>query len=1019
MLAIPVMRAEGVLDLTNLEKTLRSQNCFSDEMIINDVKKFDQMRRDVVAIHDPNDSTQQMLLQYYYQVKSLVARFQPIENDIKFNFTWNDAFVHGRKATMSSLNFELASILWNLAAFESIRATKVDRSSDEGIRLAGKHFQQAAGYFDHLKDVVLPFLSQQGGPSTTLQCLTTDCLNMVKLLMLSQGQLCFYEKAVRDKKREAMKTGIVAKLAAQTSTFYQQTAVATRQGPLGTILDISWFALADFQSKCFHGAAEYWQALASKELALQKGSGYGEEIARYNRAEGYIRQAVESGRKHNILPALISGADSLQSVINTNRQNAQKDLTTVYMENVPNEGSLPEVIGVVMVKPTLIPEQNTVLPSVEVLLFKFVLPKSIMDGNNRFYAEINSLYASVSTTGENATNIGRTTLSSVGLPGALESMKTENNIPVNLWNKILKIQSMGSIDRLKSLVLELNNLSKRANSSIEILETAIRAEEEKDNYFFQQFPTYNGTRSSVLNKDIKNNLKLLKEAYQNALMNDGTIQKDLRDNCVEGKLLLLTKSKEELLKMLTAVSSAAAAKKKEVNLLDFDEYEPSPAVSGKAGGDLLGPDGHKLEGRLHELAELFEIRLAILQKLKQFVSISIQDEVTNVFLGNGSVQEVYDRYMNDINSLKAQLDQGFRRQDELLSEIVRLNDLFNKYKENNPILLEKNRFLMNLEEMTNKYFALHSQVTAGQTFYTNLQSKLTTLQQNIDDMAYTQQWQRQEYERDQFDEHNRLEMERKDRELAMKLSNELSITEQMQIQQQNQQQQQQPGYNQPAGFGGYSGSYAPQQQQQQQQQQQPPMQYNNSYNPQQQQQLQPQQPQQAVSALPVGVTNSNNIYYGQPVSGPPAGFVDHHNQQQQQQLPPPLPPKPMTQTASAYSVNPPAMQSNYNYQQNMNNNNNPPPAQYPNNNNNNNISYAATSSSSLYGNNAPAFPQPTPNYGYQPQQQQPPQQQMMMNPGYQQQQQPPLPQPQQQQPQKPLTKEEMEAKVNNNKCFFE
>jgi programmed cell death 6-interacting protein len=1006
MLAIPVMRAEGTLDLTNLEKTLRSQNCFSDEMIINDVKKFDQMRRDVVAIHDPNDSTQQMLLQYYYQVKSLVARFQPMENDIKFNFTWNDAFVHGRKATMSSLNFELASILWNLAAFESIRATKVDRSSDEGIRLAGKHFQQAAGYFDHLKDVILPFLSQQGGPSTALQCLTTDCLNMVKLLMLSQGQLCFYEKAVRDKKREAMKTGIVAKLAAQTSTFYQQTALATRQGPLGTILDISWFALADFQSKCFHGAAEYWQALASKELALQKGSGYGEEIARYNRAEGYIRQAVESGRKHNILPALISGADSLQSVINTNRQNAQKDLSTVYMENVPNEGSLPEVIGVVMVKPTLLPEQNTVLPSLEVLLFKFVLPKAIMDGNNRFYAEVNSLYASASTTGENATNIGRTTLSSVGLPGALESMKTENNIPVNLWNKILKIQSMGSIDRLKSLVLELNNLSKRANSSIEILETAIRAEEEKDNYFFQQFPSYNGTRSSVLNKDIKNNLKLLKEAYQNALMNDGTIQKDLRDSCVEGKLVLLTKSKEELLKMLTAVSSSAAAKKKEVNLLDFDEYEPSPAVSGKAGGDLLGPDGHKLEGRLHELAELFEIRLAILQKLKQFVSISIQDEVTNVFLGNGSVQEVYDRYMNDINSLKAQLDQGFRRQDELLSEIVRLNDLFNKYKDNNPVLLEKNRFLMNLEEMTNKYFALHSQVTAGQTFYTNLQSKLTTLQQNIDDMAYTQQWQRQEYERDQFDEHNRLEMERKDRELAMKLSNELSITEQMQI----QQNQQQPGYNnQPAGFGGsggYSGSYVPQQQQPQQQQ--PPMQYNNSYNPQQQPQ---QQPQQAVSALPVGVTNSNNIYYGQPVSGPPAGFVDHH---QQQQLPPPLPPKPMTQTASAYPVNPPAMQSNYNYQQNMSNNNNPPPAQYQNNSN---ISYATTSSTP-YGNTAPAFPQPTPNYGYQAQQPQQ-QQQMMMNPGYQQQQQQPpaQPQPQQQPPQKPLTKEEMEAKVIN-KCFF-
>ena len=67
-------------------------------------------------------------------------------------------------------------------------------------------------------------------------------------------------------------------------------------GVLGSILDISWFAITDFQSKVFQGpsnnnilnllimylvsnvnniinlgATEYWQAQASKENALQAG----------------------------------------------------------------------------------------------------------------------------------------------------------------------------------------------------------------------------------------------------------------------------------------------------------------------------------------------------------------------------------------------------------------------------------------------------------------------------------------------------------------------------------------------------------------------------------------------------------------------------------------------------------------------------------------------------------------------------------------------------------------------------
>jgi programmed cell death 6-interacting protein len=1001
MLAIPMMKPEPVaFDVSNLEKTLRAQKSFSDEMIINDVKHFEVMRKEILVIHDPTDSSQTQLLSYFYQLKSMVPRLSPLEAEIKLPFFWNDAFVHGKRCQLNLIYYEMAAILWNLGAFESMRGAKVDRSTDEGVRLAGKHFQQAAGYFDYLKDNLLSYLQ-----ANTLQCLTADCLNMVKLLMLAQGQLCFYEKAVRDKKRDAMKTGIVAKLASQSSTFYQNTATASRTGSLGGILDISWFAITEFQAKCFKGASEYWQALASKELALTKGSGYGEEVARYNRAENYVRSAIEVGRKYTILPSLLQGAEALLNIIASNRQNALKDLSTVYMENVPNEGSLPEVLGVAMVKPSTLPDQSTVLSSFDALLFKFVLPKPILEANQRFYNELNSLINATVVASENATNIGRTTLSSVGLPGSLEGIKTENSIPATLWNKILKIQSMGSTERLKTMLMDLNNSSRRAMTSMKLLEETITTEENKDNAFFKQNPQYNGTKSSMLDIDIKTNLTLLKEAFNNAQVNDETITKEIIDSTTaEMKFLLLTKTRDELTALFPSSSSSSSSQKprqppppppKEVNLLDFDDFPssssaapvpPPPSVKSPVANDnqsLLGPDGLKLEEKLHELAEIFEYRIQQVDKLKSYLSLNINEIIQSTLLSSPSsasavpssssdsgrsqsglspaIQEIYDRNLNDIKNLKGAIDNGFQHQDELISSILALNDSFMKYKSNNPILQEKNRFLTLLDEQINKFFSLHSQLNAGSTFYSNLQAKLTTLQQNIDDLSYTQQWQRTEYEKDSLTQQNRYEQEQRDHELAIKLANELTISNNttpspapipvgaqpmMQGQPQGNQQQYPYGVPQPPP---------------------PPQTQPTMYSSQPQQYGGNNAPIPPTIHQPPSTTHAGvpGVVYGTPVSGPPSGY---------QQIAPPNPANQSNPSYSSYNSNQPTPATNYYQQTAQPTNPNQP------------ISYANTSSGSSYppsnqgqpvpsqggvppryGSNVPQYPHQPPQYQQQPQ----------------------------------------------------
>jgi hypothetical protein len=754
MLAIPLMRCEGNLDYGNLERILRSQNSGAQEQIVGDCKLFDDLRRAVTApIRIPTDESQQLLLQYYYQVKSLSSRFQSIEKKLKFGFTWNDAFVRGRKCTMLLFSFELACVLWNLAACESIMGSQMDRSTPDGFDQAESHFKQAAGYFEQLEKSV-PELE-----TCTLYCLSPECFKMLKFLTLSEAQLCVYEKAVRDKKADpgSVECAYIARLAAYTSILYSQAALAARSGPLGRILDNSWSAVTDFQAKCFHGIAHYWQAIELKE-SFKAGQSrktplesYAEEMLRYHRAEGYIHEGVDSGRRcnlYNLLPSLLAGANDLLATIELSRREAQethKDLT-LPMERP----KLQEITGEVKAVPRPVPDQSTVFPSLDCLLFKFIEPKK----NAHFFETVGNMYNSIQAICDNATNAAKSTLSSFGLPESLESVKS---IPAPLWTDIVKLQKMGGIDGLKKMAQELTKLSTAAGKTIETIQNTIKDDEDKDNVFWEANPEFTGTRSSTLNEDMKKRLKLFHDAYENALCNDEIIQRELTEHCIEGKLLLLLKNKDQLMKTfhggcLISSSGATASIAAKTTSYSGPSWAEKRALgvgsSGERGGgggiDLLGPDGRKIEEKLHKLAELFDARLKLVNKIKSFQTMNITDEVNRVALSNGgNINSVYDRYMNEIRQCKTQIDDTLTKQDELIRGIVKLNESFNRAKEANPLLEEKKKFIDNLEEMVELYTRLYTQVAAGQTFYINLQSKLSVLQQNVDDLAYTQQWLRQ------------------------------------------------------------------------------------------------------------------------------------------------------------------------------------------------------------------------------------------------------------------------------------
>eukprot|EP01032_Pedospumella_encystans_P002554 gene2554-3008_t len=53
---------------------------------------------------------------------------------------------------------------------------KLDRTSEDGLRAANRHFQHAAGYIDYIRTNILPHMPPLG----QFPCLSEDGLNMVK-----------------------------------------------------------------------------------------------------------------------------------------------------------------------------------------------------------------------------------------------------------------------------------------------------------------------------------------------------------------------------------------------------------------------------------------------------------------------------------------------------------------------------------------------------------------------------------------------------------------------------------------------------------------------------------------------------------------------------------------------------------------------------------------------------------------------------------------------------------------------
>ena len=124
------------------------------------------------------------------------------------------------KYSVSDMNHELASVLYNIGALHSRLGAQEERQESDGMKMAVAHFQCAAWAFHSLPDKY---------PQDSDSDLSSEVLAFESGLCLAQAQECILEKSLLDNR----KPGIIAKVCGQVVSPKRLTGPTGRSERLG------------------------------------------------------------------------------------------------------------------------------------------------------------------------------------------------------------------------------------------------------------------------------------------------------------------------------------------------------------------------------------------------------------------------------------------------------------------------------------------------------------------------------------------------------------------------------------------------------------------------------------------------------------------------------------------------------------------------------------------------------------------------------------------------------------------
>ena len=502
-------------------------------MFKEDLQLVDGMREEAISVQEPHISGIRRLTAYSAQLRWIGGKF-PI--DIGLDFPWYPAlgFNAATPVLQNNIRFELANILYNLAALYSQLAFSTNRNSSDGLKTASQYSSAAAGVLAFLKTEIIPDMR-----STPPEDMDEVTLESLEQLCLAQAQECFWQKAVKDK----MKDATIARLAAKVSDFY---SVAADWAIKSDAISTEWIHHFDAKHHHFAAAAQYRQSLDCLEKRK-----YGEEVARLRDSLACVNEALKESKWVN--RTVLGDMNGLKNKVMEDLKRAEKDNDVIYLQPVPPKSELKTLdrANMVAAKPP-----KEVQDGISMLgeglpfgrpLFAKLVPYAVHVAasiyverrdrlvNQGIIAELDAMTARL-----------RELLSSLNLPGSLQALEKPLGLPPSLVSKAEELRQQDGEYRLKRSMEDTSKL--KANDKaiyaegVELLE-AEKAEDDKarakygTDRWSRQPSDLTGQKLWAQSTEIEGYLK-------SAASSDDLVQKKMRES--ERVLKVLTGTSREL-----------------------------------------------------------------------------------------------------------------------------------------------------------------------------------------------------------------------------------------------------------------------------------------------------------------------------------------------------------------------------------------------------------------------------------------------------------------------------------------
>ncbi|XP_015430734.1 PREDICTED: programmed cell death 6-interacting protein isoform X2 [Dufourea novaeangliae] len=699
LIAVPLKKPSDVdviKPLTNVIKSTYS-GASNQKDYTEAITDFSKLRNNALwRAFEKYESSLEVIYSYYDQLCALEGKIPA--HELQIPFKWKDAFdrtIFGGKLslTISTLAYEKVCVLFNIAALQSSVAATQSLDSDEGLKLAAKLFQQSAGIFNYLKGNVMMAIHQEPTPD-----ISPETLGALSSLMLAQAQEIFVHKAIHD----AMKDGIVAKLAAQAEELYADALKLFQKEIFRAFWDKEWVPLIAGKQAGYRAMSGFYQSLVCKSNKV-----IGEEIARLEHAVELFRAAQQRSNKPNLFQEYANRAQR-------NLTEAKKDNDFIYHERIPDVKSLEPVGKANVAK--LLPLPETFCTNFKDL-FADLLPVSIHQALSSYDVRRNELVNAEISKLREMTQVLNSVLASLNLPAAIEDT-SGTELPQSLLDKAQYVKETGGIRALEHAMKELPDLLQRNKELLDESERMLQEERQSDDQLREQFKErWTRIPSSRLTEQFTVTLRKYREIINNAVTADKIVRKNYETHKEGMEILSL-----DVGDLINAVPTGSAVQ---------ESHTVTQLRKLMEDVETLKTERDVIES---------ELKSATADMKATFLSALAKDGAIDE--PNLSVESIGQTY----GPLQKQVRDSVARQERLIAEIQRCHAEFTNEQSGSGSSREA--MLCKLAAAHDALKELKSNLNEGAKFYNDLTQLLVVFQNKISDFCFARKTEKEELLKD-------------------------------------------------------------------------------------------------------------------------------------------------------------------------------------------------------------------------------------------------------------------------------